>query len=231
VAHPFAYAADEVTATGRLVVRVARSRDAAIVRALDDAVFPPDHLDLQRAEPGELEAGVAAGDVHLLELGGDPVAYLHADRSERGRVFVSGLAVRPDLQRHGLGTVLVDRFLWSLGDPRALRTPVIAVTSPRNHTMLRVLFARGFVARWVLPDHFGPGRHRLGCQLRSGVDWPPGSGAGWVPTTAVGTLRWLVQTRGLVIRALRPASSAPVFGPVFELAEPASGDLLPCTPP
>jgi hypothetical protein len=108
---------------------------------------------------------------------------------------------------------------------------VVAVTSPRNHSMLRLLFARGFAVRWVLPDHFGPGRHRFGCQLRTGAGWAPGSQVNWVPTAAVGTLRWLVQTRGLVIRALVPASCGAAFGPVFELAEPASGDLVPAPPP
>ena len=197
-----------------------------MVRELDDQVFPPGDRDRQRAAPGELEAGVLAGDVHVLERLGEVVAYLHTDRSRPNMIFVSGIAVRPDVQGLGLGTMMIDHFLDSL--PAAIRSsvPITTITSPRNLAMLRLLFARGFAGRWFLRDYFGPGRDRVGCQLRGhGTPWPPAAEI-HVPAAAHDALMRLLSEHGHVIRALVHT----VTGPMFELV-PGHGDQFPVSEP
>jgi len=114
-----------------------------VVRELDNLVFPADDRDRQRAGPGELEDGVMAGDVHVLERLGEVVAYLHTDRSRPNMIFVSGIAVRPDVQGLGLGTMMIDHFLDSL--PASIRGSVpitiSTVPSPRTVTSARSLGA------------------------------------------------------------------------------------------
>lgn len=162
-----------------LTIRLAGENDSAAVRELDDLAFGSGG---QRADPGELEAGVAAGDIYVLVQAEDvPVGYLHADTSRSNRIYVAGVAVHPQWQGRGLGSALIDRMLEVLGDERHL-APVVTVTSPHNVRMLKVLLQRGFSARWFLVDHFGPGIHRFGCQLLA-ADSPVPDPAStlWVP--------------------------------------------------
>src|SRR5690349_4581149 len=120
------------------VIRAAGPEDFDVVRELDDLVFPPDSRDGQRAEPGELEDGILAGDVHVIERAGEVVAYLHTDRSRPNMIFVSGIAVRPDAQGLGLGTMMIDHFLDSLPGQIRGSVPITTITSPRNFVMLRL---------------------------------------------------------------------------------------------
>jgi ribosomal protein S18 acetylase RimI-like enzyme len=138
-------------------IRIANTSDAGAVRQLDDLCFPPESPDKQRADPGELEEAVRVGDVRLLESGDDPMGYLHVDTTVPGRIYVSGLAVHPQAQRQGLGTIMVEECLASIGSFARSSVPIVTVTSPRNLPMLRVSFTHGFGARWVLRDFFGPG--------------------------------------------------------------------------
>ena len=197
-----------------------------MVRELDNLVFPADDRDRQRAGPGELEDGVMAGDVHVLERLGEVVAYLHTDRSRPNMIFVSGIAVRPDVQGLGLGTMMIDHFLDSL--PASIRgsVPITTITSPRNLAMLRLLFARGFAGRWFLTDYFGPGRDRVGCQLRGhGTPWPAATGI-QVPASALDTVMRLLAEHRHVIRSLVQT----VTGPMFELV-PGHGEQFPASGP
>jgi ribosomal protein S18 acetylase RimI-like enzyme len=205
---------------------VAGPQDIPVVCEVDIQVFPTDNRDRQRAAPGELEDGIAAGDVHVLERLGEVVAYLHTDRSRPDMIFVSGIAIRPDLQGIGLGTMMIDHFLDSL--PASIRgsMPIITITSPRNLAMLRLLFARGFAGRWFLKDYFGPTRDRIGCQLRGhGDPWPSAAGI-QVPASALDTVVRLLGEQRHVIRALVQT----VTGPMFDLV-PGHGDQFPASGP
>lgn len=206
----------------RLDIRPARLDEAAAVRELDTLAFPADSPDQQRAAPGELEDGVTAGDVHVLVRGREPIAYIHVDRARPERVYVSGIAVRPDFQGLGLGSMLIDHFLRSTpGEVRA-RTPIVTITSPRNLVMLRVILRRGFAGRWFLRDYFGPGRDRLCCQLRSGPAAPSAS-IYRVPVTATGVLRSLMDAQRLALTALANSDN----GPLFELVPVCPGEFVP----
>ena len=203
--------------------RLADEADSGVVRELDNLAFGPGD---QRAEPGELEAGVTAGDVHVLVQGGAPVGYLHADTSRSNRIYVAGVAVHPELQGRGLGSALIDRMLALLGDERHL-TPVVTVTSPKNVRMLKALLKRGFSARWFLADHFGPRRHRFGCQLLT-ADAPEPVPAVWIPATALDQVAELMRARQYRVQSIDDNETA---GARFGLVPTHPGDFLAADPP
>jgi ribosomal protein S18 acetylase RimI-like enzyme len=147
-----------------ILMRPAEPHEASLVRGIDNSVFPEGSEDLQRAPAGELEDGVEAKDVYLFEMAQRAVAYLHVDRSDPERIFVSGFGILPDVQNRGLGGRLV-ALAQPILEEYQVKVPIYTVTSPRNTRMLRLLFGLRFAGRWVLPDYFGPGRHRIGCQL------------------------------------------------------------------
>jgi ribosomal protein S18 acetylase RimI-like enzyme len=210
--------------------RLAGPDDAVAIRALDNLAFPADQPDQVRAEPGELEAGVAAGDVHVVVRDGVIAGYLHADASRAGRIYVAGVAVRPDLQGQGLGSALIDQMLAVLGAERHL-TPVVTVTSPFNVRMLKTLFRRGFSARWFIRDHFGPGHHRLGCQLLTDAGADPQSAVGpviRVRATHLDEICERVQVNGMRVRAIDGATAATAW---FELVPAGPNDFLAADPP
>lgn len=219
-------------------IRLADETDAAAVRSLDDVAFG---LGGQRAEPGELEAGVAAGDIHVLIQGGVPVGYLHADTSRSNRIYVAGVAVHPDFQGRGLGSALIDHMLELLGDEQHL-TPVVTVTSPHNVRMLKALLQRGFSARWFLPDHFGPGSHRFGCQLLA-VDSPDPREAVRIPVSRLDRVAELMRTSGFRVRSIvdgdidkdgdagSGAAGTPGTPVRFELVPIHPSDFLAADPP
>jgi ribosomal protein S18 acetylase RimI-like enzyme len=209
-----------------VVVRVACGPlDTANVRELDNVAFPPSSNDQQRADPGELEDGVAVGDIYLLERDDVPVAYLHLDRQTPGRVYVSGLAVHPDVQGGGLGKLMVDHFLKEMHD-QWLSTAVVTITSPRNHVMLRLMFSRGFVGRWLIRDFFGPDRHRLCCQIRSSVE-PAEGPMTLASATLLDTAFALMEEHQHVVRGL----VATPTGPHFLMSREQPGEFLSCVPP
>jgi GNAT superfamily N-acetyltransferase len=212
--------------------RLADEGDAVAVRTLDELAFGPGG---QRAEPGELEAAVVAGDVHVLDLGGVPVGYLHADTSRANRIYVAGVAVHPGVQGHGWGSALIDHMLALLGDERHL-SPVVTVTSPHNVRMLKVLLQRGFSARWFLQDHFGPGQHRFGCQLLAACS-PEPRGSVRVSATRLDQVSELMRIRGLRVRSIIESAGeagkteiaeSPI---VFELVPIHPSDFLAADPP
>jgi GNAT superfamily N-acetyltransferase len=208
------------------VIRLANGpADMEIVRELDNAAFPPASRDQQRADPGELEDGVAVGDVYVLERDQRPVAYLHLDRQEPGRVWVSGLAVHPDVQGGGLAKLMMDHFLRAM-EPQWRSNAVATVTSPRNHVMLGLLFTTGFAARWPLRDFFGPGRDRFGCQLSTAGPPAPGS-VRLVPTTALDAVYAVMDRHRHVVRALVQTES----GAQFVMSPEQPGEFLECAPP
>jgi ribosomal protein S18 acetylase RimI-like enzyme len=209
------------------LIRVATVADAAAVRALDDAGFPAGNRDQQRAADGELEAAVLAGDVWILELGAEPLAYIHADRSRADRIYISGLAVSPRAQRMGLGSRLVDDFMGRLSDDLRARLPIVTITSPRNLVMLRLIFARGFRARWILRNYFGPGRDRLGCQLTSAGYRAPPDRVLTMPVAALDTVYRFVEVHRHVIQGL----SGVAGDARFELARYPGQQFPPSAPP
>ncbi len=207
-------------------IRLAEPHEARLVRHIDDSVFPEQSEDLQRARVGELEDGVEAKDVYVFEMEERVVAYLHVDRADPQRIYLSGFGILPELQNRGLGTIFVGLAQPVLEEYED-KLPIYTVTSPRNMRMLRLLFNARFVGRHVLLDHFGPGRHRLGCQLlRRTSDLKEMATVRQVQLTDIHELNRLVRD-GWVIRDHHKRRT----GPFFELAEGSDKDLLACPPP
>jgi ribosomal protein S18 acetylase RimI-like enzyme len=210
----------------RVTMRHAEPHEASLVRRIDDSVFPEQSEDLQRAPVGELEEGVEAKDVLLFEMAGQAVAYLHVDRSDRGRIYLSGFGVMPEIQDRGLGTALVAKALPILEEYER-KVPIYTVTSPRNARMLHILFSLRFAGRWVLPDYFGPGRHRIGCQLlRRASGLRESAETRLLRFDDIDELARLVED-GWVIRGQQRSET----GPLFELAVGSGDDFLTCRPP
>jgi GNAT superfamily N-acetyltransferase len=207
------------------VIRVAAGPDIDVVRELDDAAFPPDSPDKQRAAPGELEWGVEAGDIYLLENDRAAVGYVYADRSSPNHIYISGLAIRPEFQGAGLGSVLMDHLLAMV--PPDTDIPIVTVTSPRNARMLHTLFRRRFVARWLLRNYFGPGKHRFGCQLLTAKQLPTPPDLRTIAVTELGSLFSVMEAQDLVVRALAQTPR----GLSYVLGRARPGELLPTTPP
>jgi GNAT superfamily N-acetyltransferase len=209
-----------------VTMRPAEPYEASVVRDIDDRVFPERSDDLQRARAGELEEGVESKDVYLFEMADQAVAYLHVDRRDPQRIYLSGFGILPEIQNRGLGTVLV-ALAQPILEEYEHKVPIYTVTSPRNTRMLRLLFNLRFVGRWVLPDHFGPGRHRIGCQILR-------RSSGLLESAETQLLRFddvyelaRLADDGWVIRDQRKGET----GPHFELAVGSGDDFLTCPSP
>jgi ribosomal protein S18 acetylase RimI-like enzyme len=208
----------------RYRIRLARPRDTLTVRGLDTLCFPADSLEKQRAAEGELEAGVAAENIWLVEDGAHAVGYLHADTTTQPhQVFVAGLAVHPRWQSRGIGWWLIEACLSSL-EPRLLQTtPIVTVTSPRNLAMLRVLFRHGFGARWVLRDYFGPGKDRFGLQLRRREAWTSVPDGCRLTTPSLEEAYRAIEELGLLAKGVHDTREVPWY----ELSAYDIGDFAP----
>jgi ribosomal protein S18 acetylase RimI-like enzyme len=221
----------EISDSGRLPagcrIRLADGADAQGVRNLDDLCFPLGSNELQRAEAGELEESIRQRDVLVLECRGSLLAYLQANTSTPGRIYVSGLGVHPAAQGSGLGSMVVEECLASLAEARRAGLAVVTVTSPGNQRMLRVLFKHGFAARWILRSFFGPDRHRFGLQAGFPDASPCASDPVWIPTANIDEVFHAVERSGLVARAVVSRR-----GEVhFKLTTMSEGEFSPCTPP
>lgn len=207
-------------------IRLAEPHEAGLVRRIDNSVFPERSEDLQRAPVGELEDGVEAKDVYVFEMEERVVAYLHVDRAHPQQIYLSGFGILPELQSRGLGAILVELTQPILAEYED-KLPIYTVTSPRNTRMLRILFNSRFAGRHVLLDHFGPGRHRIGCQLLRGTsDLKEATRVRQVQLADIHRLDRLVHD-GWVIRDHHKGSAEPFF----ELAEGSDKDFLACPPP
>jgi ribosomal protein S18 acetylase RimI-like enzyme len=217
---------ETVTKTGQaLWLRQAQADEKTLVRELDDEIFPANDDALERAEPGELERAADLGDVVLLERDGVPVGYVHMDTTHRDRyVYISGFGIRPAEQGKGLGTQMIDLLFERFADLRT-DVPWFTVTSPLNYLMLRILFHRDFGGRWFMPDFFGPGRHRLGCQLRTPGSRPATTGLSWESVRDFSALRRGLD-RGEIIQAYGDRD-----GDFFVLGPQRPEDFLDCPSP
>ena len=207
-------------------IRLAEPHETELVRKLDDMVFPEQSMELQRAPANELEEGVRTKDVYLFELDNRAIAYLHVNRTDSRWIYLAGFGVLPELQNQGIGTAIAS-LMRPILDEAEDKLPIYTVTSPWNTRLLRLLFNLRFAGRWVLLDHFGPGRHRIGCQpLRAASGETEPRTARQVPLEDIYALDRLLAT-GWVIRGLH-RKQAGVF---FELVAESGDSFLACPRP
>lgn len=209
------------------VMRPATPADRQIVRDIDTRVFPAACADLEPAPAGELEQAILDQDVYLLQLHDQPVGYLHIDSRHPDHVYLSGFGVLPEFQGHRLGTAMA-RLAGPILRQHQGRRAIYTVTSPQNIRMLRILFGWNFAGRWALPDHFGPGRHRIGCQLLRETS-PQSSRSVRIRTVPVAQSDQLMAliANGWVLRSVRHAGAEAHF----ELTTAGPDDFLPCPAP
>jgi ribosomal protein S18 acetylase RimI-like enzyme len=207
-------------------VRVALHGDEGTVRELDDSAFLVDDPDMERAAPDVLEKGVLAGRVWLLDYEGEAVAYVHAVPDEGERVYIEGIGIESSKQGRGIGSILLEHCLHALQSDLDHGLSVVTVTSGRNLPMLSLLLKYGFVGRWALPGFFGPGRDRLGLQLRRGDQLiAPPTVVDRIPVTDVEGMYARVKQGLLLTSITRPDPQQ------FVIAEPKSSGSQVAEPP
>lgn len=209
-------------ASADMTVRAATPGDVDRILELDNLCFPGGDTDRERAAPGEIEAGVEQARVTVVERDGVVVGFLQVDRPSARHVYIEALGVDPAAQGQGVGSALVDHFLGSIG-PEAAPAAVSTVTSPRNLSMLRLLFDRGFIVRTVMRDYFGEGKDRFYCQLRMRHRFVDPDDRYLVPTHSLDQLYRLLESDHYVLTDVLQSSSTDSM--MFEVSRFDNDDL------
>ncbi len=149
-------------------VRTATPEMLSALVELDEVCFPADDTSRERAAPGEVERGIAAGRVLVAQEDGRLRAFMQWDRPSPSCLYLTALGVHPDEQSIGLGRTLLKRFLAEATKDEEVS--ITTVTGPGNLPMLRLLLSHGFVARRAMRDYFGVGKHRLYLQFKASDD-------------------------------------------------------------
>jgi ribosomal protein S18 acetylase RimI-like enzyme len=143
-----------------LLVRPARPREIALLEALDDDCFPLSDPVAQRARPGEIAAGVAAGAILVAICDERLVGFIHSSPRGEHETFVENIAVAPAMRDRGIGKILLDAVLVEA--QTAGRDKLISCTvAPSNTASLALFVGRGFGVVRFLPAYYGPGKDRL----------------------------------------------------------------------
>jgi RimJ/RimL family protein N-acetyltransferase len=134
------------------VIRPARPDDAAALRALDRAVWS------LSVTPGPLsDASFDTEGVLVAEVDGEPAGYVALGRatrleSNRHVLYVRGLNVAPDHQRHGIGRALLGAAVEAAREQGARRLTLrVLSTNPQARALYESF---GFVVEGVLRDEF-----------------------------------------------------------------------------
>ncbi len=215
--------ADTTEHVSAYTIRRAVESDAAAVAAIDDESSSEVGSLLAPAAPGELDRSIADGSLYIAVRSSTVVGYLCADRHHPGRLFIAGIAIVHSARGHGIGASLLTAALDGVDLNRII---VTGVASPLNLASLNLLFTHGFVGRWALLDHFGPGQHRIGLQM---VKTGHGNSAPisvWLPAGDIhGCADALAAD--LVIHAATLIDDEPVLG----LTNIDRTNLIPCAGP
>jgi ribosomal protein S18 acetylase RimI-like enzyme len=147
-----------------LTLRIATETDLPALFALDAECFPVGNIDLQPAPPGEIEAGVLDKSVFLAEKSGEVIGMLQIEKVSSNQWDLVALAITSAQRSQGVGQALMNRLFLEISQSPYL-VAVSCITSPNNEAMQGLLESFGFVQVGFLPDHFGPGKHRLRFQL------------------------------------------------------------------
>lgn len=153
-------------AVGELVIRRLTGLDAVTLEALEriglealgDSAL--DHWMLPVvARCGMLYAGVVEGEI----VGGAEVLRC----LQEGDLYLEGLYISPAHQGRGHGARLLTHVIEASSQAGYRR--LLATVDPENEAGRRLYGKAGFRETGWLPDHYGPGRHRLGIELELDV--------------------------------------------------------------
>jgi ribosomal protein S18 acetylase RimI-like enzyme len=191
-----------------VIPRVATPQDLPRLHALDELCFPPGDLARKPAALNELEHGVAKQWIQICEVDNEIVSFIQLERPTKYHLYISALAVHPDYRDQGLATSLLDPIIRS--EPETGRS-ISVVTAPDNYQMLGLLLSRGFIARTIMKDYFGPGAHRLYLQYKSRTQYVDPDERFIVPATASDHLSSLLQSDNQVVTAVFELPSGYAF--------------------
>ncbi len=145
-------------------LRVANQSDLPDLIALDAECFPPGNSDLEPAPQGEIEAGVEEGNIFAAAVNQKVVGMLQLEKVSSNEWELLTLAITSGHRGQAIGKALMERLFVELSQSPYL-VAVSCLTSPNNEAMQGLLESFGFVQVGLIPDYFGPGKHRLKFQL------------------------------------------------------------------
>jgi ribosomal protein S18 acetylase RimI-like enzyme len=145
-------------------IRTATEYDLPVLLALDSECFPLGCPDLEPAPPGEIATGVKDETMFVATTSQKVVGMLQLDKVSSNEWELLSLAITATHRGQGIGQALMVRFFVELSKSPYL-VAVSCLTSPNNHAMQGLLERVGFRQVAMIPDCFGPGKHRLKFQL------------------------------------------------------------------
>lgn len=145
-------------------IRIAVESDLPELTALDAECFPPGNQDLEPAPAGEIAAGVQEESSLVATSNQKVVGMLQFEKISSNEWELLSLAITATHRGQGVGQALMDRFFLELSRSPYL-VAVSCLTSPNNEAMQGLLESFGFLQVALIPDCFGPGKHRLKFQL------------------------------------------------------------------
>jgi ribosomal protein S18 acetylase RimI-like enzyme len=145
-------------------IGIATESDLPGLISLDKECFPPGNLDLEPAPPGEIEAGVQERSIFIASANNKAVGMLQIEKISSNEWELLALAITASFRGQGIGKQLMERLMAELSLSPYL-VAVSCITSPNNEPMQGMLESFGFTQVGLLPDYFGPGKHRLKFQL------------------------------------------------------------------
>ena len=145
-------------------IRVATESDLEDLLALDAECFPPGNSDLEPAPPGEIATGVQDQSIFVATANQKVVGMLQHEKVSSNEWELLSLAMTSTHRGQCIGQALMDRFFVELSSSTYM-VAVSCITSPSNEAMQGLLESFGFVQVGLIPDCFGPGKHRLKFQL------------------------------------------------------------------
>ncbi|MGW6425611.1 N-acetyltransferase family protein [Nocardia sp. NPDC055053] len=181
-------------------IRPAVEADVTALNRLDSVCFPAGDVDREPASEDELRDGVRKGQVFVSIDDGAITGFIHYERPTSGHVYISAVAVTPQLRGQGIARGLLHHLLAVLRAAESGVTPSIStVTSPRNFPMLRLLLHEGFIARTLMLGYFGAGHDRLYLQYKVRIDYIDPDERYLVPVRAMRHVEQLLSDDNYVI--------------------------------
>lgn len=200
-------------------LRRATPDDIAQLLAIDAACFPEDLEDRQPVDPTEIAVGVEQRHVVVAEDRTGILGFIQVDLPGDEHLYIVAVDVRPDAQRLGVGSRLLQHVL---GMVPADDLTVSSIAGTQNMGMLRLLLGHGFVVSAVMRDYHGPGNDRFYCQYRTHNGFADRENVYLIPATNPGSVYRLLDSPDHVVTAIVTSASSGLA--MYEVSRIELGD-------